>query len=1696
MPFSAINTYEEEAQVRNERHTLEIQLEKAMSVYKRALVAQSDGDYEEAQALYERLFSYDVLKSRVAAKKGSDTNEDDHAEPQSHARISAKSLQLGPAIRLRAMALKNYALLFLTPALASIRNIKTALVCLQEALDLVGTDDKEQLLLPSIVQVSFALHHLHAARLGLEIMVQNDYGKSVKPLDLWRTDRRRALQSLSPRALTELTSLDYIVALVDQTASDSLVPPFLTKYLYLRELGVQIPEDEDVDKSLTISIGSKSWRSLITSVAAAMHTVCKPPKRKFGADDFMYAQRDLWEVRFVNFFLEPVGRSEHPQMKIPEVRLDLSAALQHDGPVTPTLEKIQEDYSDVHSDQQNDTEMPDLVASPAGSDSKDNEAETSIREREHPNEDELESQVPTPLSTRSVTPTSATPILMPSLGLDERFVSPNKRRRTGRSKRSALALPADFGALDAGFVTQFNAYLSMSEVSPTELQLVSPASLFLDNSQDIDPALIWALELKDLLSQWDTRESAQFLSEATSIRPETGGIMATLRSSSYSQLSRDFSGTEDDTNPAATSLAVESFIQQHNGQHVQQVRFELAKTLLQKLCNESASPSFGSVVLAYVDEIEPLLFERQQFLADRECTALFALYADAWISEPTPDLHLKTCRWSLVSLRSQSIDHAWISAFTDQELEEVSPEASVRRFEVFLEHPTVYEGTFSNNQVFTHLSEIPLPTKDNARLQISKFKAATAFEKVLTDPTDSCQNTENIKLLEAMLMPNTHAYPDGISDAEFEAIQKFLEFAQPQFKLGLWYVLLERYQDDSSISDSLRGLNHTFLESVAAFEKGDPLLTTLSVAHDVAKRLVPMLEKYPTALFDYMDDATVHKMLEAVIKILQILQLFLLYDDAINSNLIQRPATPTWPKVSTKFRENVTMWWCIFFHYWQRTIGAGNSNVEAVNDFLSIIHERLGNLGYCGMANMCLLKLHLKTIIQMDWIGSALDLCQCLNCMLGISWSLYGDVAKHHTVPVPLTNDLAATLLPIILKLILSHRYLNQTLMRQDTRLVMDEFSKAISASATCSDKHPDESLSGSDGLKSFYDYLRGDFTVEMLRDSWHGHDDGRVKLLTRNIRAIRTDDHGLSLVQGAVILHQYKLRRRQVYNASSIRIETLDQAIDLFVEDIVRNPNRIESWCGIALANSLYCEDSVVFSSEITTTREPHEYCKSALIAASRAICLMVRNRDYSAFQKELYDSLCPQVWAILGNSLLMATMPPFCGKPFETAHRDRPFLVDVENADFCRVALKPFPELKTRLALSIAVKCLGTRCDEQTDWINLLHRSFAARKLGQDPKIVLNYATATREASPQANINEVNLELVALVWRYLRNGILPEEELLPYVKPALEDLKVAETSSLIDIIADAFEIMAEKDKWLHRARYYLAKLYELDRKDCNAAEEQLMHLFTLKSPSKPLVIWRRDTDLPGQYSFTMNVYVKYMGDLMLENKDSDKMLLLVKRFRKPSADFWDHTKCFEKIYSQCCQLFRRKTGLIAAANTKLSDPIMADLAVKGAESFDVRVKLLCEENEEKTPAVRDNNEWVQALFYVAELRRANIGPATSAMADELLILVFYGILQNFVPANVLPDALLGKPPFDSSPLVSKKKSTSTETILASRTDSEIKKMPVRRKIIRKDVVNAALQFLKPFNGKLSKADLLKFPADVMPNINKQSETSKNATL
>lgn len=1618
MPFSAINTYEQELKQRNERHTLELQLEQAMSIYQSALEAQSSNDFSTAYDGYNKLFAFEVLKPQKLASKNDSTRKGD---PKSIS--SAAKEQLGPAIRLRAMALKNFALLLLDQPNVDPETVNSALGFFGEALDLVGCDDPEQVVLPSMVPVFYALGFTQMARLSLEILVQNAGSGALEPLKTWRENKNVAMRHFGPRTIEFLACLDFI----NQEGSSVMRPKMLEKYSNLVTLASgepSLPHVLENESSAVVSLTAKSWRNLIVSINEVLNSASRRTKRRNNIKDtYAWSHRDIWDIEIQGILF---NRSTEAQQ------------------ATPVQSPV---HTPPHSPHPNQDE--DRVESDA--------AEEEDGEKNKPQDIAADGENK-PVNVPG-TPPRASPVAAASPGLRSPVVaSPAKRRRTDRAKRSTVTLPADFGVLDGNFVSQFNAYLALAAPGTA---FYSPAFLFLDPNQEPSPALIGAAEFRDLLVGWDNRDSSQLLMKAASARPQKGGIMTTLRRGNVS--SGDVSPGADDEDdiddpsedPAEESLDVDAFVSSHKHLHIQQLRWELANHLLSRLVSGGHGHKFASVVYNYIDDIESMLYSRRNFLSSDMVRTIYGLYSDHWIQKKSQDDELKLHRWKLVSSQYPCLEHAWITAFVDQESDVASPELSIAQFMDILNHMTAEVD--ERSYLFSHLKEIPALTIANTQMQISKFKAASAFERVLI-PASSKQptsNEEDISLLQAMLMPENHKKPDWISDSEFEAILNFLGNAQPQFKMGLWYLLLEKYEASGSASDSLTGLTKIFMEAQAAFRNGEALTSTLSVCHDVGKRLVGLLERTPDMLFTELEVEEARLVLLEIIRLNQTLHLFLLYDEAVNSNLMQKPVTPSWTEASNKLRELVVMWWTLFYRFWLQCIDNKYLQApETANDILSIIHERLGHLGYCGLADGCLLNLHISEICRLNWNGSALDICQCMKCKFGFNLTLYGDIANHHTMAVPLSLDDARTVLPLIMNLVLHHRSYNQIVMRMDIRNAIDEFANVLNVR---------ESPQHQSRVQHLNEFLSSDFTPEILIQTWHG--------LQANMLGYSESDDCCSIwtVQAHVILTQYRMRRRQSYGAISVKTESLNAVIELFIYDLASRPTRFESWVGLTYAYLYLTEDCLTFGDESTVPNEPDLYCRQALLTISQAIALQVGNKqgsvEISVAQPDTAEALSSTVWSILGNLLMLAVMPPLMSKSFALMDRPfRPLLVQsTSDSTSYRLGTVQPRVIGDKVALKLAIRCLSQPNENNQDWINAMHQTQAALKLGLSPDVTIDFARRALDINVGA-ARSPEVEYLNVIWVSYRGKNISESDArkaLGHLAEKLKNVAVDETTNVIQFIQERLRKLANSDKWLHRPRYLLSQIELLEYNNTVAAQEEILHLFSLKSPTKPLVIWNTEDNLPGGHSVAMSVYVRYLADLMFKNQDNQGLLLLVRRFRRTAGEMWMHSQTCDYIHGKACELVRKKLDLDHQKN-KYGDTLISEVSNQEEYDFTETVKAMSDADKS---SFNENDPWVQLLFYVLELRKAHTGLKALAIADELVISVFLTIFKMFVKKN---------PRNGSGP-------DGLQVVIMNpenNNDSAPKKeKPRAKKIIRKDVVSAAQQFMRQFQAAFSKVDNARIP-------------------
>lgn len=1668
MPFYAINSYEEDLLDQAKQHTLELQLEQGLKIFEEALQAQKAQNFDRAHGLYSKLFGLEVLQLK-------------------HQKRIPPS-----AFRLKSLALKNNALLLLEELHKDYNTIETKdqlfyrlgpiAENLVEALECNQQDTQIQEILTAL---ALEFGETRLARLAMESIVLCEDDRPVSVAEAAATGY--SLSGFSPRDINFLAQLFQIVKKIQdsyalesdfyktlesvQSSRKSRDFSWLNSKFDIKDgLKALLEYYSSADVELEIMLTTQDWHSILAGLEEAPIATTRK-RRRAVADSYSYSDRSIDRLKFV----APHG---DPRLLVPS-----------------------ESQMLVDSEAETDVEMIDNEPS----------------ETPAPIEAKLDESAVTDLAPKESGPEPAV------VEMSQTDLVRSSKRVKAQAPENTVA--ADFGQQDKVFADQIVSYLD-----PIKLQFKSVVPIYLNESERSEDDLAYE-DFKQILAEWDEDKIGMFLRSGV---PEIGESQPIMQLLDFAAL-----GTASEVTHAPYEVdrkEVSTFLSQiEDGAHIQQVRIDLLKSLLcslsghvPKLLVEFWPSELVDGIWKLVSYLEDKIYAlaRNEISVDAADMVLviYEMHVDRYltldrdlrskttnaksIEQKETDLSEALLRWrgaagdALALLQDMSertnimrIRFQWVSIFYDQ-IHADSPEVSMTKFEAVRDFIT---QNFSDlNIEYPSLENIPTLSSVSAETQISKYRAASIFARAFKREGDK-DIVQSISLLESMLMPEVY----HTEIPEHLAISQFLSSASNDFRLNLWYLLLENYEQVGEKRKSLDGLVRILDSSLA--EIGDEtyrsepphkrqtvLLKTLSVSHDVAKRLLPLLVENEEIL-EATTPQDAQNMLVLIVKVLQLIHIFMLNDQAINSNIIQAPQAFSWERAAAKFRELSVYWWCIFYLYYRSALLPESRTPEILNDLLSIIHEQLGVQGYCGLADGSLLKLNLKEIVRMDWNESEADMIQCLHCRYGLSlFNEYFQPYNHHSATEEMTQEDAVQLCRFVTRMLLSKKNPTQFLIRAEIRQAIDTINEALGT--------PDNTLNqiriNTEILDRFLNH--SDITSSLLKAGWTGQLQLSMQP-SNDPKAKAAGQGGIYFVMGVVTLIQFRMRKR----ANAARVEDLHDAIKYFRDDLICCTDRFESWFGLSQAYDYLAEESLIWSSDSLIEASPiyNEIILNrgrALLSCTMAISSLLKGTSHS-LSIDYAKTVEAQVWSLYGRLLLYAASSPQKMVVFGKRSTQKYVFVNGEYTD------SKFTAIKEQTVLRLADSSLMVaRTTSPRDWFTWYLSAKVAYRLNRPPREVLDNfaksiqlrASGERESRNQDIPAVATQSLVSLASRYSIDGKLTAEEGVQYlglsatvpksaISEALEKVKAGVPGKQVisDLTIQCFSNLIASDKrhWLHRPYYWLAKHYDNDLKDKAKAEEVLREMFTRGSNSKtPLHIWTSEYERPGQHFVYVHDYIVYYSDLLYENKMESALNSLARRLRRFSSRMTDHLSAWKHV----CSLSVKLALEILGFPPRYSDRVLPNLEWSEFEARGQQLEKWISA-QQSSPQL---DSWILALEYAVDLRRLNNGYGATTYVDELVISIYLRLMEIFtttppVSSDVTqpekPDSTPNAKPNAPEPEanINGNNSTNNGDSKPSKSDPKPEK---KRRVIRRDVLQQCQHMLKPLQPRLSKLDQRTVPREL----------------
>lgn len=744
--------------------------------------------------------------------------------------------------------------------------------------------------------------------------------------------------------------------------------------------------------------------------------------------------------------------------------------------------------------------------------------------------------------------------------------------------------------------------------------------------------------------------------------------------------------------------------------------------------------------------------------------------------------------------------HEWVSILIGEVYEE-SPDDTLYLFRQLLQ--SIESSTYQDIDVeFPNFANVPTLSLSGIRTQISKYEVASIFAKIFhgdaeAEVTETSANekkhgdrrsesvspvegseepkislSDKISILESILMPDEH---ESQWTPQHEALAHFMSSASLQFRLQLWYLLLDGYNRVGEGSKAFDGYVRIFIASVDEFSQKSysevpehrrlaQLLRSINICLDLTTGLLKLVLENESLLEGLPADR-ISQTFEALIRLLRMLHIYILFDDSINNNTIQAPSHPLWDRSAQKFGELIVSSWSLFYFFYRSILSEEHRNKpDILNDILSIIHEEIGVRGYCGLLNGVFLDLCLKEMLRLDWSESENDMLQCMQCRYGLAIGTdYFQPYDHHVTPSDIDRQAAMKLSKFLMGMIFRKKNLQQSTQRVDIKGVLDQFYESIG--------DPDsDNFSIARNSSEIERLLEGPFTLRFLQDCLRG----RVyqSLVTGPDPIFAVANYGFYYVLGQSQLNLFKIRKRTMPG----RTDDVEEAIKFFKSDLICNTGRFESWLGLAQAYDALAEDDLTWTAdkvnnpnsrkEVTTNQ------RRSIIACAMAINGHIQNSRLSAQELEKiktftlahYTQLVSGIYSFFAKILYNAAQPPCDLEAFE---------IHLERMYFGPEGVIPGTlehKVKKETILSIIYRLTKLATKEQPgSWYNYYLQAKVLHKLMAQPSEVLKpllKAVELTGVSSNDYVLEPHYKLVSFLFKRVWGGKISPSVGLEYLK------------------------------------------------------------------------------------------------------------------------------------------------------------------------------------------------------------------------------------------------------------------------------------------------------------------------------------------
>ncbi|OQV03409.1 hypothetical protein CLAIMM_08457 [Cladophialophora immunda] len=827
--------------------------------------------------------------------------------------------------------------------------------------------------------------------------------------------------------------------------------------------------------------------------------------------------------------------------------------------------------------------------------------------------------------------------------------------------------------------------------------------------------------------------------------------------------------------------------------------------------------------------------------------------------------------------------------------------------------------------------------------ELSALSTRDFFTSVFDD-----DNSDPVAVIEKLepILESTPKSGEGSAgfqhSTQAEELVQFLESGDAALKLYLWRRLQNAYTAISYtpkiVSCLLRAIETIVKElSTPRHLETEPTsrqITMLKWLHDADEVMIRLLTKVLTdsSPFECVDGAHLRSSLRAVAKLVKLLHGFVIYDDSIRVGQSTGPqlkgvtSTKLYERSKDRFKEMLVRAWTLQYTLLKEaTVQEPSLYPRAADDlaeYLCTVHNSFGLRQYCKHANKSFVKLVKSELgglaAEQDYTGEIaqvfFDLYQ-LRFASGI-----GDI-DHGCPPENLDKKTAWSLIPTIMKY--AERFNVRDLNKSELKATIDKMQQALGVIKSPPTLQQNKRIISS--------YLKSIINANDLYRCIRGIGDLPTRVVQADTQIAASS--GWYFMLGHLTLAKYKSIKR----VNPTPTDDLDVAASFFRQDLDHNIEKWETWYRLAQVYEAKIEDDLIWNSnKLNDSRADIALLeRQAIHSYIMATAVALRSADDRPETVEKVEDMLTE----FATRLYASSRPPLSMEAFKTDKHIRHMSSIVDM----RMSKQPYHNPLGEYALWHFAAYLLERkmTDRPKPWTSHYTRAKCLWKMFRSAEnqgrvsaeAVIEAIIEAIEALPKKEktnepILEPHFKLVSIVHKMLSTQKISRAQAFQYLQASryAQGVPLSEDQEGVDWVPYMLDILkklghADKSNWHHRITDRAAHVIYDDEPNA-AGALGAKHQFTQQIFTKTMTmqVWKPEFERPGRHYVYTGRYISFFVHILEQLNDRGNLDALVRRIRRKTTDFLDHTKVWEDVATTYVRLLRRQGQIPEVGNEHYS--------------------------------------------------------------------------------------------------------------------------------------------------------------------------------